>query len=286
MRLGGPLFDWNGNCDEWIAAARRENYTAVYSPFAYSAEKAPPTDSELEPFIKAAAKAGIVIAEVGAWSNPLDADSKKARAALDKCRGSLELAERLGTRSCVNITGSRSPTRWDGPHVENFSRQTFDMIVETTRSIVDAIKPTRTFYCLETMPWIFPSQPDQYLALLRAIDRPSVAVHLDPVNMINCPERAYNTAAFLSECFAKLGPLIKSCHAKDIILREKLTVHLDECRPGTGVLDYGVYLRELSRLDNDIPIMLEHLSKEEYPEAAQHLRESAQQREICVTTLS
>jgi sugar phosphate isomerase/epimerase len=93
--------------------------------------------------------------------------------------------------------------------------------------------------------------------------------------MINSPARYYKNGDFISDCFAKLGPHIRSCHAKDIILRAQLTVHLDECRPGTGGLDYGVYLSELSRLDLNLPVMLEHLPDSEYAPAADHLRNVA-----------
>lgn len=266
MRLGGPIFEKHANPDEWIAAVRRSGYSAAYAPVQ------PGPDDHADAYAKAAQQAGVIIAEVGAWSNPIDADPAKARAAIEKCERSLDLAERIGARCCVNITGSRNPEKWDGPHSSNFSRETFDLIVESTRKIIDAVKPRRTFYALETMPSIFPSSPDEYLDLIRAIDRPGLAVHLDPVNMINSPYRYCDNAAFIRECFAKLGLYIKSCHGKDIIWRDGLTVHLDECRPGTGFLDYAVFLRELSRLDPDTPLMLEHLPDEEYAPAAAHVR--------------
>ena len=42
--------------------------------------------------------------------------------------------------------------------------------------------------------------------------------------------------------------------------------------PGAGGLDYGTYLRELSRLD-DIPLMLEPLeTAEEFQRAAEYIR--------------
>jgi len=71
----------------------------------------------------------------------------------------------------------------------------------------------------------------------------------------------------------KLGPYIKSCHAKDIILREDIyTPHLDETRPGLGVMDYSVFLNELSKLDK-VPLMMEHLSSlKEYRMAAEYIR--------------
>jgi len=275
MRLSGPLPGKITDPDSWIAAVRHAGYGAANLPFGPEADEA-----TITAYLEAAAMADITIAEVGAWSNPIDPDPAKAREAIAHCRRRLGFAERIGARCCVNITGARNPTKWDGPHVDNFSEATFDLIVETTREIVDAVNPKRTFYTLETMPWIFPSNPDEYLALIKAIDRPGVAVHLDPVNMINSPARYYRNGDFIRECFAKLGPLIRSCHAKDIILRESLTVHLDECRPGQGALDYGVFLTELAKLDADIPIALEHLPQEEYPAAAEHIRSVARQHNI------
>lgn len=69
------------------------------------------------------------------------------------------------------------------------------------------------------------------------------------------------------------GPYIKSIHAKDIIILPELTVHLEERRPGSGTLDYSVFLQEASKL-RDIPFMLEHLeTQNDYKLAADYVRE-------------
>lgn len=108
--------------------------------------------------------------------------------------------------------------------------------------------------------------------------RRQVAVHLDPVNIVCSPQRYYDNAALLRECFAKLGPWIVSCHAKDITLSDRLTVHLDEAAPGKGELDYAVYLQELDKLDPDVPLILEHMrTAEEYRSGAGYVRRVAQQ---------
>lgn len=183
----------------------------------------------------------------------------------------MALADQIGARCCVNISGSRGE-QWDGPDPENFSKDTFDLIVQTTREIIDAVNPVRSFFTLETMPWVFPDSPDSYLDLIKAIDRKQFGVHLDPVNMISSPRRYYNSGAFIKECFQKLGPYIKNCHAKDILLQSNLTVHLDEVLLGKGGLDYKVFLTELSKL-RDVPLMLEHLkTKEEYKQASDNVR--------------
>ena len=269
MRLLGNLTDKFTDPASWIAAIQRAGYTAASDPL-------PGSDSDdpaFEPYLQAAREAGLVFAEIGAWSNPIDPDPVKARASIERCQQGLYRAERLGARCCVNVAGSRNPEQWAGPHPDNLTADTFEQIVQTIREIIDAVKPKRTFYTLEAMPWIFPSSPDEYLALIHAIDRPAFAVHLDPVNMINCPARAYRSGDFIRDCFEKLGPYIKSCHAKDFILRNSLTLHIDEhMRPGAGMLDYETYLRELAELDPDTTLVIEHIPDEEHPIALQYLQ--------------
>ena len=269
VRLGGPVFGDLKDPKEWIKALKTEGYSAAYCPVE------PGTDySVIKAFEKAAKDADIIISEVGAWSNPISRNDKERKDAIKKCKDALALADQIGAGCCVNISGSRGE-QWDGPDPENISPDTFDLIVQVTREIIDEVKPLRTFYTLETMPWALPDSPDSYLELIKAIDRKQLAVHLDPVNMINSPRRYYNNGAFIKECFEKLGPFIKNCHAKDILLQTNLTVHLDEVLLGTGGLDYKVFLAELSKLKN-VPLMLEHLkTKEEYTQAAANVRKTA-----------
>lgn len=266
LRLGGPVFEKYQDPQGWVEAVKRLGYSAAYCPVGVKA-----SDDEVRAYEEAAGKADIIIAEVGAWSNPICADEAARKAALEKCRTNLALADRIGARCCVNIAGSLSE-QWDGPSAKNFTQDAFDLIVETTRSILDAVNPKRTYFALETMPWAYPDSPDSYVRLLKAIDRKGFAVHLDPVNLVCSPQRYYGSGDLIRECFEKLGPHIKSCHAKDILLQTKLTTHLDEVRPGTGGLDYAVFLKELSRFPGT-PLMLEHLpSAEEYQKAAEHVR--------------
>ena len=265
MRFGGPVFGAT-DPESWVAAHADAGYSAAFWP-----DVAADTVDE---YCAAAKAAGLVIAEVGAWSNPLSRDDATRKAALERCMNQLALADRIGARCCVNIVGSLGE-KWDGPCAEDLSPEAFDAIVETTRAIIDAVRPRRSFYTLETMPWMLPDSADSYLRLIEAIDRPACAVHLDPTNLVNCPARYFANGALIRECFEKLGPRIRSCHAKDIVMSDRFMVHLDEVPPGQGTLDYRVYLGELSRLDADTPLMMEHMSPEQYPQAARYIREVA-----------
>ena len=212
-------------------------------------------------------KYDVLLAELGVWNNMLHPDPKMQKANLKANIEALAVADKVGVRCCVNIAGSFDPDRWDGPHPKNLSEEAFELTVENVRRILDAVKPKRTVYSLETMPWVIPDSIESYQRLIVAIDDPMFGVHLDPVNMINSPARFYDNAGFLRECFARLGKAIVSVHAKDIRMAPKLTVHLEEVRPGLGDLDYVTFLTEMSKLPVDTPFILEHLPQEEYPSA-------------------
>ncbi|HEX7585790.1 MAG TPA: TIM barrel protein, partial [Prolixibacteraceae bacterium] len=162
---------------------------------------------------------------------------------------------------------------WAGPHKDNLTEATFDLIVETTRKIIDAVKPTHTWFTLEAMPWAYPDSADAYLRLIKVIDRERFGVHLDPMNLITSPQIYYRNGEMIRDCFRKLGSHIRSCHAKDITLREDNAIpQFDEIVAGKGNLDYSVILTELSKL-KDIPLMMEHLkTAEEYDQAAGYIR--------------
>ena len=271
LRLGGPVQTAYQSPEQWVSLLQGLGYSAAYCPVNDAKD-----ETLLRAYQQAAGKANIVIAEVGAWSNPMAPEEGERQKALEKCQAQLYLAERIGARCCVNISGSRG-NPWAGHHPQNLTGETFDLIVATTRAIIDAVKPTRTFYALETMPWSYPDSADSYLRLIKAVDRKSLAAHLDPVNLVSSPQLYYSSGDLIRDCFKKLGPYIKSCHAKDITMSQKQNVHLDEIIPGQGNLDYRTYLQELNRLD-DVPLMLEHLrTPEEYRQAAEYIRSVARE---------
>jgi sugar phosphate isomerase/epimerase len=269
--LGAPVFEKYEDPAGWINALDKLGYRAAYSPVSIDDD-----ESTIKAYAEAARKAGIIISEVGAWSNPISPDETQRKKAYEKCVKSLQLADQLGANCCVNVSGSRNIEHWAGPHMENLSDQTFDMVVESTRKIIDEVKPRHTYFALEAMPWSFPFSADSYLRLLEAMDRDRFAVHLDPMNMITSPEIFFNNGEMIRDCFRKLGPHIRSCHAKDMIIREDIyTPQLTETRAGLGSMDYTAFLTELSKLDN-IPLMIEHLkTADEYKLAADYIRSVA-----------
>jgi len=229
---------------------------------------------ETDEYRAACDRHGVVIAEIGVWKNIFDPDPAAAEEAIRYAEGQLALADELGIPCCVNIAGTAGAAGWDAADPSNFTDETYERIIRSVREIIDRVSPKRAFYCLEPMPWMIPDSPDVYLQLIRDVDRPQFAAHMDFVNMINCPRRYLAPEAFIGECVGKLAPFIKSTHIKDSRMHPtNLTTILEECSPGEGTLDFGKILKILDReLPADAPVLLEHMTTfEEYRKAYDYL---------------
>lgn len=211
----------------------------------------------------AAAHAGLSVAEVGVWRNTLAAEPQERKRHIDYAIGQLRLAEALGAACCVNVVGTPYGPRWDGGYRGNFSEELRTEAVRMIRTIIDAVRPRHTKFCIETMPWMIPGSPDEYLRLLEEVDRPEFGVHLDVVNMITSPRRYFFNDEFLEECFDKLRGRICSCHLKDIRLKPEYTFQLEECACGEGTLDISRYLRLADAENPRMPVIIEHLDSDE-----------------------
>ena len=273
MLLGGTVAGkWNSP-EKWERLLAASRFKAVTAPFSCRTPHA-----ETAAYVAAAKRQGAVIAEVGVWNNLFDPDPEKAAAARDYGAGQLALADEWGIPCCVNIAGTESTAGWDAADRSNFRPETYERIVNSVRDLIDSVKPKRTFYCLEPMPWMVPDGPEEYLRLIRDVDREHFGAHMDFVNMINCPRRFLDAEGFIEECFRLLGPHIRSTHLKDIRLHPtRLTTILEECSPGEGDLDFGRVLTAMDRLlPPEAPVLLEHMrSFREYARAYDFVSEQA-----------
>jgi len=276
VRLGGPVFLQSDDPAQLAHEHRRLGYSAAYCPAAQLRDT-----GRIREIREAFAAENVVIAEVGAWKNMLDPDATTRKANLDYVTERLALADAVGARCCVDIAGSYNPKYWYGMSPNNLSREFFEATVENCRHAIDTVKPTRTRFTIEMMPWSLPDGPDSYLDLIEAVDRHSFGVHLDVCNVINSPARFYNNKAVIEECFRKLGQWVVSCHAKDLAWVPEYNVHFAEVVPGRGAIDYAAYLREIAKLPVDAPLMLEHLKTPgEYDEGRAYIQRVASQQGI------
>ena len=260
IRLGGhglPI----GSVDPFAFARahRAFGYGAAYCPPVAISDSARLADIE-----KAFAAENVTIAEVGIWRNLVSRDPQQRKAHREVAAEKLAIADAVGAKCAVTYLGSYAPGSDYGPSPENLTDEAFEDAVEVVRTLIDAVKPKRAMFALEMEQYSLPDSVDMYVRLIRAVDRPAFAAHVDPVNLVLTPRTYFDTGRLLREIFAKLGPWIVSCHAKDIILHHQAALHFDEIMIGKGALDYRTFLRELDGLGRDVPLMLEHLSDPDY----------------------
>ena len=269
MRLGLCTTMRHSSPEEWAKQLYDLGCKTCVFPVNYLAG-----EDVVDAYAAAAAKYGLTIAEVGIWKNMIAEDPAQRAEAMEYAIGQLRMAERVGAKCCVNIAGAMKGPRWDGAHKDNFSTDAWDLTVKSVQELVDAVKPVRTKYSIEPMPWMIPSGPEEYLGLLEDIDRDCVGVHMDIVNMINCPDRYFFQEEFIEDCFELLGDKILSCHLKDVHLRPEFTFQLQECACGQGELNIELYTQLATKANLDMPMIIEHLnSDEEYIASLKYVQE-------------
>jgi sugar phosphate isomerase/epimerase len=231
---------------------------------------------------EAFARHRVLIAEVGAWRNIATPDASARKENIAYVVHQLAVADAVGARCCVDVAGSYDGATLSGPHPKNLSRDFFDATVESCRAIIDAVSPTRSALALEMKGWNLPDGPESYLALLRAIDRPAFAVHMDVFNAINSPSRFYGSGDFIRECFRVLGPYVKSCHGKDLAwMQPEKNVYFRETVPGRGGIDWTAYACEIAK--SGAPLILEHLTTtDEYQEGLRFVHGVARQAGVAI----
>lgn len=273
MRLGGSVMNPYNSPAEWLASVNELGYRAVIFPVDSSAPLSVRRD-----YLQCAKDNDLLIGEVGIWRNCMSPDKAEQEKYIDYAIRQLELAEDVGACCCVNVCGSWNPDLWDGYHPDHDTRRFYEEVVSVTQRIIDAVKPQKTCFSLEPMPWMCPESPEEYLQLMKDVDREGFKVHLDYANMITSIGRYRRSSDFIRHCFELLGPHIRSIHAKDLLLDDvRLPLCIEEIAPGKGSIDLALVLKLANELGEDIPVFVEHLPDHAaYMAAAAHMRKTAE----------
>jgi sugar phosphate isomerase/epimerase len=255
MRLGGPIFKKAADPKTAVDIHRKLGFGAAFATFIED-------DGKRKEFVAAFKEADITLAEYGAYCiNILDTDPSVREQNIQQIMTNLRRADEMGVRCCIMHGGSVQTGGWGAAHRDNFSAKSFDDTVAIVQRIVDEVKPSTTKLTMETESYLLPDSPQEYLRIIKAVDREEFAVHLDPVNITSSPRLFYANGAFIKECFEVLGPWIVSCHAKDTNIVDHLSVQITETFVGDGHIDYDVYLKEIEKLTPNPTLMIEHLSE-------------------------
>ncbi len=269
MRLGINHTVKHETAEEWADILYNHGLRACVFPLDYTAK-----DKDIEAYKKAANERDIIIGEVGIWNSPVSPDEEYAKKAYEKCKNSLILADYIGAKCCVNVSGAVGEI-WNDCYAENYSKKTYDKNIELIQRLIDEVKPKNTYYALEIMQWMIPDSPEQYLQFIKDLNRERFAVHMDAVNLVKNPFIYTHLTEETERAFKLLGKYIKSCHLKDCLIESALSFIVHEVLPGKGIFNIERYTELINEVDFDMPVMLEHLSDdEEYFRAIKYIRDN------------
>jgi len=79
-----------------------------------------------------------------------------------------------------------------------------------------------------------------------------------------------------------VGKYMVSCHAKDIWIENRLTLHLHDGCPGKGLMDFKTLFRRMEALSADYPVIAEGNSTEQLPEVSRLFHATAKELQIQV----
>ncbi|OUC07262.1 hypothetical protein RY27_15920 [Litorilinea aerophila] len=137
------------------------------------------------------------------------------------------------------------------------------------------------FLSLESHQLVTLKTPEITREILDEVGSPWVRCDYDSANWITL-DTIFDTTAALNHHFDLLGDHIVSCHAKDIWIENRLTLHLQDGCPGKGLMDFKTLFRRMEALNPDYPVIAEGNSTEELPFVSELFHNTARELGISV----
>ena len=215
---------------------------------------------------------------VGNYGGGLIAEDEAERAATVKTlKRMINLTARLGSPNTYLRPGSLNPKGPWLPHPENFSEQTFDRLVDSTKKVCTVAANEGVRLATEGGIVCPIYSPERMKDLIDAVGSKALCFNMDPVNFIGSLEDAYNNKALIERFYSLLGDKIIGAHAKDFTIRESLLPSFEETIIGSpgAMLDQAAFLQGMQRVYPDAHVLIEHLPDKDVPLAADGLRKAA-----------
>ncbi len=212
------------------------------------------------------------IVQVGAWAlNPLRPTPETEQIARD----ALAAAAEIGAPRIILGGGTKNPNHSFCGHPDNFSDAA---IVEAASNLKPLAHDAEAAGLLMTLEIHFATvlcDWDACRKLIEAVESPAVKLNLDAANMIRYDDY-WNSSDYIRAGLQKLGALIETCHAKDVVMHDALHLHIDECPAGEGCLNYADIIQLVdTHLPPDTYMVVEHTPLDKLPAAMRYIRESA-----------
>lgn len=285
MRLGmsGCFLpaDMDEMTPEICRRVRALGFTGIFTRFARNDPHTTPA-SRAHRLRSLLADEGVRLFQVtGYWQNLVNPDEGGRREAVRTLQAALVLASQMGARAIDTGPGSMSPDGPWFPHPANWTTICRRQLVKSLRECASAATDAGVYLSLEGHQLVTLESAVVTREILDEVASPWVRSDYDSANWIT-RETVYDTAAALDRDFETLGPQIVSCHAKDVWIENRLTLHLQDGCPGRGTVDFKALFRGMEALSRDYPVIAEGNSTEELPAVSELFHATARELGIRV----
>lgn len=217
----------------------------------------------------------------GYWQNMITPDETLRQEAVRTVRAALRLAGWMGARGIDTGPGSMNPAGPWFPHPDNWTENARRQLVKTLRECVSAAEEAGVFLSLESHQLVTLKTPEITAEILDEVGSPWVRCDYDSANWITL-DTVFDTATALDHHFDLLGKHIVSCHAKDVWIENRLTLHIEDGCPGKGNMDFRRLFQHMEALSPDYPVIAEGNSTEELPAVSKLFHDIARELNIRV----
>lgn len=217
----------------------------------------------------------------GYWQNLVTPDEGRRREAVSTLQAALVLAGHMGARGIDTGPGSMNPDGPWFPHPENWTAVCRRQLVKSLKECAPAAEDARVYLSLEGHQLVTLESAAVTREILDEVGSPWVRSDYDSANWIT-RETVYNTTAALNRDFDTLGQHVVSCHAKDVWIENRLTLHLQDGCPGKGTVDFKTLFRRMEALSPDYPVIVEGAATEDLPAVSGLFHDTARELGIPV----
>jgi sugar phosphate isomerase/epimerase len=233
------------------------------------------TDSQVRELQSALKEYDVEFYTIHVWTNLTHPDPETKERNIQMYITNIEAAERVGVKNIVMHTGGADAQHQDRPHPQNWSRALWEEAVANTQRIIAATPGSKINLGFEAVNSHNNNTPQSHVRLKEDVGSDRVTVTLDPTNMMH-PGVYFRSTELLNTCFDLLGEDIVCAHAKDHQWRSMVPGLSEGHVLGTGIMDYEVFLAQLSRMKYPRCLLIEHLREAEmYEQSHQFLKDTA-----------
>lgn len=228
---------------------------------------------------------------VSGYTNIIHPNLGHRKANIDRLKEIIRNARALGSPYVISETGTYNIESEWMHDPKNKTEEGFETCRKVISELAQEAYDHGAVFCLETYVNNVVGSVEETVRMFAQVDHPGLGLLMDPTNYFEL----HNIDAMdrvLNQVFDTLGDKIKIAHAKDVAKSgdDKSEKHADIGdddalashtfrgvgeivlpAPGTGSLNYDLYLKRLSEKHPNIPMIIEHLEEGDVPRAKKFL---------------